>query len=524
MGLKKESYPILFLAFLFTVKALYLAFYVTPLWDIPDETAHFSYVRDLAEGRGLPVLGNAWIMGDVMDNVWKTKNCQSISNWIAQHPPIYHLIAAIPLKIGSTFIVDSENYFRLPRIVAAISGGGLLIVIFSTMIILGLDSYRATILSAGIGFIPMVSNLSSGTNHDMTLFLFSALVVFFLIRYLLNRRLTDAYWCSFWMTLASGIKMTAWILIPFLIIIFAFEIRGTFKYRSKHILSLFLISMLAPAAWMVRNIIYFGNPIYTSINTSNWQSKVPLTDSFFHYFHSQPVVEQLALNFYGLLGWIGTGQGRNILLQIDGFPRRLFSVLLVTVAIVLMVFVIKVSWSVLQSKNVFFIQKTQNSKFAAYLSKNYVKNSVIVAGMAISFFSGIIYYFISRPSDYPTQYCIILFSLLMVMNGVLSFFMTFYTTDQEDRIVLYALIVFLYFSALLIWNLYNLYLLDGRLRAVHGRYFYPVVPFILAAIAISVKRMKISGLFLGSVVSILAIMELDAFILQALPFYGSAPK
>ena len=183
--MKRYPPPILILALLFTLKALYLAFFVTPLWDIPDEIGHFSYARDLAEGRGVPVLGRAEIRGDVMAHMSHNPDARPAANWIAQHPPVYYLLAAVPLKIGMAFTNDPEVLYRLPRLVAAICGGLLLLVLYRTMRTLGLDNYRATVLAACIGFIPMVSHLASGTNHDMTLFLFSALMVHFLIRFLI---------------------------------------------------------------------------------------------------------------------------------------------------------------------------------------------------------------------------------------------------------------------------------------------------------------------------------------------------
>ena len=99
-----------------------------------------------------------------------------------------------------------------------------------------------------------------------------------------------------------------------------------------------------------------------------------------------------------------------------------------------------------------------------------------------------------------------------------------YVTEPLDRLMLYALVVFLFFTAVLMWQVYGIYLLDGRMRATHGRYFYPVVPFMLVALAVSVYRLRIPGLLLAVLTAGLAIMELETFVLQALPFYVSVVR
>ncbi len=48
-------------AALFFVKAVLLALFVTPLWDVPDETGHYAIIADLADGRGLPLPGRSVI-------------------------------------------------------------------------------------------------------------------------------------------------------------------------------------------------------------------------------------------------------------------------------------------------------------------------------------------------------------------------------------------------------------------------------------------------------------------------------
>ena len=365
--MKRYTPPILTLALLFTLKALYLAFFVTPLWDVPDEIGHFSYARDLAEGRGVPVLGRAEIGGDVMAHVSHNPDARPTANWIAQHPPVYYLLSAVPLKIGMAFTNDPEVLYRLPRLVAAICGGLLLLVLYRTIRTLGLNNYCATVLASCIGFIPMVSHLASGTNHDMTLFLFSALMVHFLVRFLINHQLSDAYWSAVWMTLAAGIKMTAWVVIPPLLVIFALEMNGPARHWLKHFSGVTAVMLLVPLAWMLRNYVYFGDPTCTAVTNAIWRMDTPLTDSFYTYIHSQPVIDHFILNFYGLLGWIGTGGGKLKWFQVAGAPRAAFSLILFAAGLLITVSLLITLWQAFRIRTGFFTERVsrhRNSEMA----------------------------------------------------------------------------------------------------------------------------------------------------------------
>ena len=522
--MKRYPTPILILALLFTLKALYLAFFVTPLWDIPDEIGHYSYARDLAEGRGVPVLGRAEIGGDVMAHVSHNPDARPAANWIAQHPPVYYLLSAVPLKIGMAFTNDPEVLYRLPRLVAAICGGLLLLVLFRTMRTLGLDNYRATVLAACIGFIPMVSHLASGTNHDMTLFLFSALMVHFLVRFLINHQLRDAYWSAAWMTLAAGIKMTAWVIIPLLIVIIALEFSGPVRHWLKHLSGVTAVMLLIPLAWMLRNLVYFGDPTYTTVTNAIWRMDTPLTESFYTYIHSQPVIDHFILNFYGLLGWIGTGGGKLNWFQVAGAPRAAFSLILFATGLLINVSLLITLWQAFRIRTGFFTERVSRPGIVKWLSSTPVKAGLLASGLVVAMVGAVTICIGSHPAPHPMGEARILYAALLVFAGMVALVPLLYVTEPLDRLMLYALVVFLFFTAVMMWQVYGIYLLDGRMRATHGRYFYPVVPFMLVALAVSVYRLRIPGLLLAVLTAGLAIMELETFVLQALPFYDSVVR
>src|SRR5258706_5153228 len=117
-------------AALFLVKAVVLAFWVTPLWDVPDETGHYAVVADLAEGRGLPLQGKSVLPSDVMSDWTRGKSATPIGNWVAQHPPLYHLLAAPILSAARAVTPDARWRYRAPRLLSALAGAAGLLLFF----------------------------------------------------------------------------------------------------------------------------------------------------------------------------------------------------------------------------------------------------------------------------------------------------------------------------------------------------------------------------------------------------------
>ena len=513
--------PMLFLSLLFAMKALYLAFCITPLWDVPDETGHFAYVQDIAEGRGLPLLGNAKINVEVKRHVQNDPSALSAANWIAQHPPVYYLVAAIPLKIGSWMTSDPEIVFRLPRIISALSGALLLLVLFRTFLLVGLDDARATAISAAVGFIPMVTHMSSGTSHDVSLFLFCALATYFFARYLIQRNLSDAYWCALWLTIAGGTKMTAWFFLAPMIVIMCVELTGPIKSWVKHAFGIALLTLLSPLAWMSRNMVYFGNPFYTSVTDMKPRLTESLDHSFFDYLQLQPVLEHFMLNFYGLIGWNGTGIGKLKWFQVNGMPREVFSMLIFILSCISVIYVLMLLYRTFKLNSPQLTGNSMMSWANNLIIKNCLSRKLLVLMLIIG---GILAVYLSMKSyAAPSLFgSMRVFSVgILIFAAILAMALLFLTPDPVDRVALYGLVLLFVFGMIILYQVYGVYLVDGRLRAAHGRYFYPVIPILLLSISIAVLRLRVPAFFIAVVTLILAYVELETYLLQAIPFYLS---
>ncbi|AEK60660.1 glycosyltransferase family 39 protein [Collimonas fungivorans] len=531
--LKNYPLPILLISLIFLIKALFLSFFITPFSAVPDEIGHFAYTQDIAYGKGIPVLsvpaiGKSVIGTDVMGYLERTPDSQPAYNWIAQHPPVYYAISAIPLKIGRWVSTDMDVLVRLPRISSALSGALLLLVLFRTFTAIGLDPPRSTALAAAIGFIPMVSHLSSGTNHDMSLFLFCALATLFFSYYIINRKIKDAYRCAIWLAIAGGTKMmTPLVLLVPMVLILILELPR--ENRLKHAIKILIIAFSIPAAWMIRNFVYFQFPLYTSGTHRKPGLEIPLQQSFSDYIRSQPVFDSIAHLFYGMFGHI-TPSSEKIFLEYDVLPRPLkfisitasgvpydiFLGILFALSCIGLIYI----WMLLlhvSRENPAPLNDNSFIALANFHLKNYRYRSVPL--MAAYFMASAAAIFINITSF--TDSTFILFSCIpiSIFLGIISIPLIFYIKDRVDRLALYGLAVTLFFGSVFLHHIYDAYLTEGVLRAAQGRYFYPAIPLVILSASIILLRLHIPKIVINIGITLLACAELSVYVKQALPFY-----
>jgi hypothetical protein len=504
------SAPALFLSSLFFVKACVLAFFITPLWNLPDEHAHVASVMEIADAHTLPLLGKSTVPLDIQQMFEGQKDCPPMiqqkwdQNYIAQHPPVYHILATIPYKVGKFFTNDREILYRLPRIVSALSGALVLFFLYQTFLMLGASKTNALLLAAIPSVIPMYSHLSSGTNNDITLLLFSVLSALYFVKFLLTENKKCAYFSMFWISLAATTKMTALVVFPLLLLFLLLELRGTIFEKLRHVFALGVTMVALPSLWMLRNIYYFHNPLFTAEDIPRLY-KTSLPTTFIEYLGKFPVIEAISNSFFGAFGWLGTTRGVPVALSISGFPTILFSILSFTLTLCILFSVLK--------------QFFNEDKVGSECAKGHLKiPSIPLAAIAlgVSFFFAVALRAPANSLSWMQQatVCILLFSALLSAKFI-------FPRQKTNRLMFYSLALFAFFGIVLLQSIYKIYLFDGTLRATHGRYFYPVLPYLFIALCIAVGDRKKMTPFLFGCVALAAFLEFYIYNTQVLPFYNT---
>ena len=508
---------------LFFIKAMWLAFFVTPLWDITDETGHYAYALDLAEGRGIPLLGEAVVDSNLVAHVTREPGAPAVVNGIAQHPPVYYFFAAIPIKIGQWAGAEQELLYRLPRIVAAISGAGVVWVLYQIAMLLGLGTVRSLAVATMAGCIPGVTHLASGTSHDVTLFLFCALAIHGWARFILTRRFSAAVACAFWLALAGGTKLTALVLLAPLLATLVVELEGPWRIRVKQSVLLGMLAGSLPSLWLLRNWIYFRHPFYSSLDQYRWLLDVPLNQSMQDYIRQTPALDHFATNFIGVFGWLGTGCGRFYVWMIRDTPLIVFSCLLLLMGLLLVGYMVLVmrrsalrkgtnEWNRLVPLSMIFSSLSAKYRFIRVLSWLF--------GIGLSLWA---FVFVLQSPSHPESVWLRLVAIaLMWTAGALAVPVLLRNNTASERLVAYACLIFTFFTLIVLREVYGMYLLDGRMRATWGRYLYPVAPLLFAGVCVAVRDFKIRAGILLLLAVLLAYFEMDTFLGQVIPFYTNA--
>ena len=514
------SPAIVMLSIVFFIKAVYLAFFVTPLWDIPDETGHLAYVMQIAAGEGIPVLGTAMIPAEIMSHVRQVESAAAVSNWIAQHPPLYYFVAAVPYWVAQHFTSDVEILFRVPRLIAALCGALLVLVLYRTARLGGLSDPAALCLAGCVAWVPMFSHLSSGTNHDVPLFLAGALAVHYLARFVLRHDVRDAYVAAIWLSVAGAMKMTAWVLLPPFVLLVAWELRGDWRRWTVHLFGVGVTAVSMPAAWMVRNVLVYGNPTYLDRTDRTWRLDEPLQRSFLEFLNTQPVFEHFLLNFYGIVGWSGTGAGQLQWFQLGGFPRTMFTAALLIFGAVLLVQFYQAG----RRPSL----RGESSRFADGMVSSWARRlglwpyaSILMATMVWGVFAVLTYF--SMKGGVEMNLRLVAIATILALGAGAAIAVLFEGRD-DHRLFLYGLATFLFFSLVVLIQIYETHLLDGRLRATHGRYFYPVLPWLLLSLSLALAGRAWGERLLMFAFPLMVLAEVDAYISQVLPFIGGGAR
>src|SRR5690606_9441161 len=103
--------------------------------------------------------------------------------------------------------------------------------------------------------------------------------------------------------------------------------------------------------------------------------------------------------------------------------------------------------------------------------------------------------------------------------GLLGLGVILLDADADERLMYYAMALFLGFGLLILLQGLKAYVLLAELRGVQGRYFYPFLPLMLVALALLLQRFRVPTVVSLWVVNVLARGELHPYVSQLIPCF-----
>jgi hypothetical protein len=476
-------------ALVFLAKAVVLAFWVTPLWDVPDETGHYAIVSDLAEGRGLPLQGKSVVSSDVVSDWTRGKARDPVSNWVAQHPPLYHLLAAPLLWAARAVTPDPRWRYRAPRLLSAIAGAAGLLFFFLAFREASGDPLLSFVAAAGVGFVPMYSHLASGINHDILLGMASGLAALCWVRFERTGLFSDAMKMSGALAFAGAVKLSAVVPAAALWLLCLPRLSARGGRRLAQAIAIGAASLSFPLLWTLRHWWLLGNMRVHPVS----QKPFDIAD-FFAYLRNQPVVDHTFKNFFGLIGWTGTGGGDLKWFQISGVFLAPYLLLALAGA----------------AGTVVWLWRRRPG----------VDRGLAAAAAAIIF--GVCFFRLFARADGAEILKRVVYSLLAAVP-FLALPLAFRRRPAGEAILAGSQFVFLVFSLAYLANSYEAFQIYGQMRATNGRYFFAVLPFLVLAFVFPAARLLPKGrrrdIGLLALLAALFVNETAFFVLKVIPFY-----
>ena len=473
-------------ALLFFLEAGALALFVTPLWDVPDEIVHYATIADIASGRGIPRPGESVVPPEAVAR-WNPRLAgRPVFNWAAIHPPGYHALAA-PFYIAARAATpDFERQIRLTRLFSALCGAAALVVLFLVMREAGADESVALFAAAALGLVPMYAHMASGLNHDILCALAGAVAALFWMRFLRTRSLRHALATALSLAAAGAVKATAVPLALALLVLLPVHLEGSWRRRLARTAALAAVALSTTALWAV------------------WRGKVPGTDAnpgvgapgaatpsnLLRTLRETPLLDHTFKNFFGLIGWTGTGGGEVRWFQISGAYLGVY---------------------------------LAGAALAAALTALWVYRRELAAAAPPDATRS------SSSASHSAWPKLAVYALLLAVLGLAPLRVWRRRGAPEDAVFTSQFAVAA-FTAAYLFHVSRNAIETGEVRGTHGRYFFVVLGFLLpafvlpAADAVSGRSARNRALLLAALV-----LVADAaafFALRVLPFYrggGAAP-
>jgi len=261
------------IAIYITIGVLYAA--LTPTWQVPDEPAHYNYIRALGQGRGIPVIepgdyDQAYI-GRLTTERFPSELSVEPLEYEDHQPPLYYLLAT-PIYL----LFDGAV---LPlRLLSVLFGAELLIVAYQTVrTVFPARPELASMTAAFIAFIPQHVAMTAGINNDALGELVAGGTLWALMVYVNTGVEKDTGHERPWLVgllLAAVLLTKTTIYFVLGVAVLAVAIRWWQEHRALRWAAIELAWMLIPALvlsapWFIRNGLAYGWPDITGLSRHN---------------------------------------------------------------------------------------------------------------------------------------------------------------------------------------------------------------------------------------------------------------
>ncbi|NOZ49514.1 MAG: DUF2142 domain-containing protein [Chloroflexi bacterium] len=300
----------------------------TPLWQTPDEPAHFNYVRVVAETLTLPVLN----VGDYDQAYLEAIKARHFPpempvdaiRYEEHQPPLYYWLATPFYWLSAAGGVAMQ--VRVLRLLGVVLGMGVLILVWaSARLLFPQAPWRARVAAAFVAVLPMHIAMMATVNNDPLAELFIALGMFRLLLHLRHPDAPPSSWALTGLVVGLGMltKAQAYILLPLVAAVWGWQwlqamwprtFRGGATLPRRQVwksgIAALVGALVLPLPWWWRNMSIYGR--HDPLGLQNHELVVigqPRTAAWIASAGWSSYLQRLFTftfeSFWGVFGWLG---------------------------------------------------------------------------------------------------------------------------------------------------------------------------------------------------------------------------
>ena len=315
--MQKIILSVIILAYI-TLGALYAI--RTPLWQAPDEPAHFNYIRAIGETGTWPILQSGDYNQDYLEQIKAAKFPASMSidaiRYESYQPPLYYL-AATPVywmaRAGGIHVMVISL-----RLFSVLLGAILLFVAYNIIHdIFPDDSFLALATMGTLATIPMHIAVTASISNDTASELILALILWLAIRRAHNNIDDKRFIILGGILFGAALVTKTTTYLPGLVLLIGAEwariqtskLRIT-NYELRILMLLFALAILISAPMFLRNMLTYGitDPLGLARHDSVVLGQPTTAQMISQYGFNHILFEVLAVtfkSFWAQFGWMG---------------------------------------------------------------------------------------------------------------------------------------------------------------------------------------------------------------------------
>ncbi len=298
---------------------LYAVF--TPVWQAPDEPAHYNYVRQVALTGTLPILRPGDYDEAYLNEIKTRRFPPELSvdklRYEGHQPPLYYFLAT-PVLMATASQTVAHQVLAL-RLFGVLLGAGVVVLTWASALRLFPERPGRAVVAAGfVGLLPMHIAMMASINNDSLAELLIAAGVYRLLGHLARPQSTARAWALTGLLVGLGLlaKLQAYILLPLAGIVWFGQLRqarnqpGARQAAWRGGLALLAPALALPLVWWLRNLAVYGltdpfglsrhDAIVTGqARTFDWI----ITHGWAGYLDR--LVTFTFRSFWGVFGWLG---------------------------------------------------------------------------------------------------------------------------------------------------------------------------------------------------------------------------